>query len=291
MSEVRLANEGETDRLKEIWKLSFGDANDYVNWYFAHLYRKDKTVLVVDEGVIVSMLTMMPLKLALPAGRKLDCVMLYAVATHPNYRKRGFANLLTSFTNRYLQKLGIALSLLVPAKEELFAFYYKQGYQDGFYLRETVLAREEIAALSATGRGSIRPLAPAEYNRIRNEQLHNRVYIEYGTQEIAYQKKLSCLSGADIYAFDSQDTRGCMAVERTRDKAIIKEILVPAPCINTAVQEIAQQIEAKEYVVRMPVWLKPAWAGPVRPFGILKILGDTIKTESEDWGYLGLAFD
>lgn len=295
MCEIRLARKGETAQQKEIWKLCFGDPESYIDFYFTNRYKEDDTVVLLHDGEIAAMLTMIPVRTVFPNDRSLNTAMFYAIATHPKFQNRGFATQLMDYSNQLLRARKEELSVLVPANNQLFEYYRKQGYQDGLYIRETLFSREGADSLPVSKPFSccILPITSEDYNRRRNSQLNGRLYISYPDENISYQKKLSQLSGADIYAIDIEDIQGCLAVERiTSDKVLIKEILLPDDLLNTAVKQIVQQLTAKEYVLRTSPHIGQQLGGSIRPFGMIRVQSaiDTVIMP-EDLGYLGVAFD
>lgn len=295
MFEVRLAQKGETVHQKELWKRCFGDSDRYIDFYYANRYKEDETVVLLHGGELVAMLTMIQVRTVIPDNRSFKTAMLYAIATHPKYQNLGFATQLMDFSNQYLRTQKTELSVLAPANGQLFDYYRKQGYQDGFYIRETRLFRDSVDSLPSdqSCKCTISAITPQEYNRRRNKQLNGRFFIAYGDEDIAYQKKLSQLSGLDIYAVDIAEKQGCLAVERiTSDKVLIKEILLPEELMNAAIKQIVQQLSAKEYVLRTPPYLGEHLRGSIRPFGMIRVASeiDWVITP-EDLGYLGFAFD
>ena len=58
----------------------------------------------------------------------------YAVATHPDHRKKGLASQLLRQTHDHLQQLGYAGTVLKPAKG-LFPFYERLGYVTSGFIR------------------------------------------------------------------------------------------------------------------------------------------------------------
>ncbi len=295
MSEVRLAHKGEVGQQKEIWKLCFGDSDQYIDFYYDHRYREDETMLLLEKGEIAAMLTMLPVKVAVPDKRSFDSNMFYAIATHPLFQNRGYAAQLMAFASQYLRKKKKVFSVLVPAGKELFGFYQRQGYQEGFYNREILFTRKMIKKLSSaeTGCCAMAGISPAEYNQRRNEQLCGRLYVSYAEEEIAYQKKLSQHFSADIYGLEIEGVQGCAAVERLgSDKVFIKELLIPEKYIPAVVRYISASIPAKEYVLRTSPFSGRQSDGAIRPFGMIRANnGIDLKITPEDAGYLGLAFD
>ncbi len=295
MCEIRLAQKGEVVHQKEIWKRCFGDTDSYIDVYYANRYKEDETAVLLCEGEILAMLTMISVKTVTPNKQSFNTAMLYAIATRPEYQNRGFASQLLAFSHQYVKTGKHELSILVPAKRELFDYYRKQGYRNGFYIRESLLSRDRIENLPSFGsyQSVILSITPEEYNRRRAIQLSGRLFISYHNEDIAYQKTLSQQSGADIYALDLEDIQGCFAVERiTPDKILIKELLFPEAYINAALKQIILQLSAKEYILRTPVFLGETLGGSIRPFGMARVDRESdLLITPEDLGYLGFAFD
>lgn len=295
MIEVRLAKKDETARQKEIWKLCFGDNEAFIDFYYANRYKEDDTVLLLYEGQISAMLTMIPVRLITSDNRSLNSAMLYAIATHPDYQNRGFATKLMNFSEEYLTANDIRLSILVPAEKHLFDFYRKQGYQDGFYCREALVTAGMVDRLpnSKTVQGTISPTTPLIYNSRRERHLTGRLHLAYADEEIAYQKKLSQLSGSDIYAIDIEEVQGCAVIERIfPGRVLIKEILLPEEYIPAVLKQIARLSPANQYIVRTPAFLGESLEGTINPFGMVRKQREIdLEIRHKDPGYLGLAFD
>lgn len=295
MCEIRLAQKGEVVHQKEIWKRCFGDPDSYIDFYYANRYKEDETAVLIYNGEILAMLTMISVRTVNPDHSSFNTTMLYAIATKPEYQNRGFATQLMDFSNQYLKDRKNEISVLVPAKRQLFDYYHKQGYQNGFFIRESLLSRDRVDTLPIyrSYQCKILSITPEEYNRRRNIQLSGRLFISYHDEDISYQKKLSQQSGADIYALNIEDIQGCLTVERiTPDKMLIKEILLPEEYINVALKQIVQQLSAKEYILRTPPYLGEKLGGSIRPFGMTRVDRESdLVITPEDLGYLGLAFD
>lgn len=293
--EVRLAQSGEISRQKEIWKSCFGDADFFIDFYYANRYKAENTVVLLDRGQISAMLTRIPIRVVTPENQSVDAAMLYAIATHPDDQHRGFATQIINYSNQYLAQTHKEISVLVPAEKPLFKFYHNLGYKEGFYIREALLQHKEIErlVLDKLYPCRISPITPETYNQRRDQLLRGRLYVAYDDDEIAYQKNLSQLSGADIYVLDCGEMKGCAAIERVSpDKVLIKEILISEEFLPTALKEISLHLPAKEYSVRTPSYLGQGLGGTLHPFGMFKMYQQSeIEITPETCGYLGLAFD
>lgn len=316
MKEIRLSLWSDVERLKVIWKLCFGDSDSFIELYYSQRYKPEQVAVYLQDGVIAAMLTMIPVQL-IENDKEEKCSkgsMLYAIATHPEYQHRGIATELMNWTAGYLRDQEIELCVLVPAEAHLFDFYVRQGYQVGFTLQEVVLSKEELNALleileeeeePKCGREAkpdfcqVLAATPQEYNRIRSQLLRGTTYIIYEEEEIAYQKKISRLSGADIYEISACGVQGCAAIERlSEERVLIKEFLFPEQFFSQGLKALGQSIEARELIIRTPARCGKVLGGSSKPFGMIK------KTTSSKTGqveqdvgslltsaYLGLAFD
>lgn len=295
MIQIRPAKEEDIGEQKAIWKLCFGDDEKLIDLYYALKYKAKNTVLLLRDNKVASMLTMIPLALVTSCGQTHKAVMLYAIATHPSQRNQGFASQLIDYTNEYLKQKKIPLSLLVPANSQLFDFYARRGYENGFSLFEASISRETIEHLpvKARSRISLTDAEPKQYNLCRNDLLKGRPYLKYPDPEIAFQKTISRLTGADIYLLGSDELYGCMAVERVSDQRIIlKELLLPQEFLPLALQHIACSFPAQKYIIRIPAYQGRDLGFSPRVFGMYKALQNPEhKIISEDLAYLGLAFD
>ncbi len=329
--EIRMARKEDLECLKQIWKRCFGDEDRYIDFYFDNrIWTEEMAVLLVDD-TIVSMLAMIPADFITAEGETDKTAMIYAVATHPDFRKRGLAEKLMEYSNRYLITKEIPSTMLVPAGEELFDFYRKRGYKETFFIRQIKLTRDEVANLadSALIRCVIDSAEPNQYNEVRRKCLKGHYFIDYRTQEIAFQKKESQLYGVDIYTIkvervlneklnamklggfsETSDTIGCAAIERTADTVLIKEFLIPEEYLISALKQIVTHMPCEKYIVRTPAFSGETLRGSIRSFGMLRVntdFGDkieepcgTCRTDLEHpnttglnnmLAYLGIAYD
>jgi predicted acetyltransferase len=299
MNEIRFAREGDILRQKELWKACFGDQDAFIDFYYANRFKPDQTLVLLQGNVIAAMLTMIPVKMVDEKGKRMELAMLYAIATHPDFQKQGLATELMNSSSEFLRAAGREFSVLVPAGPQLFDFYRKQDYCEAFSIREALLSLEEITKRTTPTKDyissipSIVSTSPEEYNRRRNQQLKGRLHIAYEDEEILYQKKLSQLSGADIYAIDIDGVEGCAAIERVNaNKLLIKELLLPGELLRQGLFQISLQFTVKEYVIRTPAFSGEDLGETIRPFAMIKANSkQEFEPVADVQGYLGLAFD
>lgn len=109
-----------TDNFDDIYKLwgeAFGDSREDVE-YFVQNIQDAKCLAYYDGESIASMLYIIKCTL-----KGEDFNYVYAVSTLKEYRSKGYATKLLGFAKSEYQRL-----CLIPANEQLIAFYKKCGY-------------------------------------------------------------------------------------------------------------------------------------------------------------------
>lgn len=298
-TEMRLAETGDLNRLKEIWKLCFGDEDQYIETYFNNRDWKAETAVLLKGDQIVSMLAMIPADLVQSDGNRRKSAMIYAVATHPDEQKKGLADDLMRFSNQFLVSQGVFETFLVPAGEQLFQFYEKRGYGEAFYHRQREISGVEARALEVPDRLSLTlsPAEPEAYNAARRRFLTDSTYIDYRVEEIRHQKRIAVQSGGDIYLIlrdgegkETDSVIGCAIIEQGSDVTVVKELLAEEQFLASAVKHISGRIPAEKYLVRTPVFSGKSLGGTVSAFGMLQMKAEDVQTSFGE-AYLGIAFD
>ncbi|MDD4681496.1 MAG: GNAT family N-acetyltransferase [Clostridia bacterium] len=289
---IRKAEKSDLNRIKVIWKLCFEDENSYIDYYFDNRDWQNEMAVLLIDGNIVSMLTMIPVEINSKSGEKVKSAMLYAIATHPQYRKRGLADKLMDWSSSYLLSNEIPLTMLVPAEPELYKFYDGRGYTTECFIRETIMSSELIENIDDPNQEECRIYSaePNQYNQTRRRILDGFSYVDYKDSEILYQKKASQLFNADIYIISIGEAEGCAIVERTDEKVIVKELLIAEKYLVPAIKELLVQMPASTYILRTPAFINGVIGGDIRPFGMIRLSCKLPGPAPRDI-YLGIALD
>ena len=131
--------------LTQLWIESFGDDREYVDFYFMNRFCENDMLVYLLDGKPVSMISMLPAYLCVDTqsdSAGLDLLekrspirYIYAVATLPAYRGRGYAKTLILEAYRLLQ---IPL-VLEPATKKLFDYYQRMGFHSAFSVSEQMI--------------------------------------------------------------------------------------------------------------------------------------------------------
>ena len=128
---IRLTRDSDFPQVLHIWQACFGDGEDYVQFFWKHGFPLCRGLLWEEDGQAVSMLFLLPGALA-HNDTALPAEYVYAVATLPDYRGRGFAGALTERAASIARFEKKAALCLLPGSESLYAYYAKQGFTRAF---------------------------------------------------------------------------------------------------------------------------------------------------------------
>ena len=291
MTELRCARPQETPRLKELWKLAFGDEDACIDLFFARHYRPQDMLVLLEDGVIMTMLYLMPLTLRGPSFSA-AAHYVYALATHPDARQRGYGRQLLFFADQELGRRGDDCITVVPAQPSLHKFFATVGFCECFATR---LEEGPVSpAADLPPEGGLTVLSPGDYNALRRALLEGRYYVDYDDRLIACQDSFSRLSGGGLYRLELEGKPGCAAVEYAdEDTVVVKELLIDQPLIPRAVARLARRLRARRYQVRTPAFAPGPPGSYIQPFGMIKWYDPDKESNwiREPLAYMGLGFD
>ncbi|MFR3828859.1 MAG: GNAT family N-acetyltransferase, partial [Akkermansia sp.] len=145
-------------QLRALWRLSFGDSEEFIAGFFASGYCPRHCRCAAENGNVAAALYWFDAEFR---GQKF--AYLYAVATHPDFRNRGLCRALMADAAACLTGRGYDGALLMPHDVGLRKMYSRMGYRDCCTVSEFSCDAGEAVAL--------RPVSDAEFARLRREYL------------------------------------------------------------------------------------------------------------------------
>lgn len=145
--DLRTAVPQDIPALLRNWQISFGDADDYLDFFFRRRFVPDNTLVACANGEPVSQLFLLPAALR-AQDELLNAYYLFAAATHPDHRKRGIMTMLLTKARSICADRGKDAIVLLPGTRELYRYYEKQGYEISFSRRRWTVSRDELRRLS-----------------------------------------------------------------------------------------------------------------------------------------------
>lgn len=255
-SQVVYANELDFEQLHKIWHTCFGDSRDYIENYLQKRFMPENMFVIHEDGKPVAMASFLPMYLAVN-GEKRNARYVYAVATLPEYRRRGFATKLIKYAaEKYREPL-----ILLPENESLKAYYSTLGFQEAFLLpyhqKEVTLVSEKDISNEPKEQLGIWQAdipAPELYKQLRDSYFEQEGYVEWDEEAIAYAIRENDVCGGRTLVLSKtvpsgeverrllmyrsvKDTGELYIVETTLEKEMLDE-LMPVLLENTGTDKL-----------------------------------------------------
>ena len=292
MVEIRTALPHEVPAQKALWQAAFGDDPRYVDWFYQCCCRPEDMLLLLEDGRLASMTALLPHTLRLPGGGTASAWYVYALATDPSVRSKGYGRQLLLRADDFLRARGADCVTVVPAEASLFRFFGMVGFLPAFYTRKVELPRSMTTPAHPADR--VAPIGPAEYNEIRERVLADLPSVCYGEDLIRYQEGMGRLSGGGLFRVTVDGFRGCAAAEYLDGESVLfKELLLPPEYMPRGLAALAAVLPGQRCHVRTPAQWDGMPGSYLQPFGMIKWY-DRDKGAlwgEETQGYMGLGFD
>ena len=114
------------DEVVKLWQASFGDSEEYINFFLDNCPSYDTVGYFIDDKPI-SLFFMLEGQVS-----EYGCKYLYAACTASEHRRQGIMEKLIKFAQEHYKNLGYDGIFLVPASEKLYSYYGKFGFISSF---------------------------------------------------------------------------------------------------------------------------------------------------------------
>ena len=250
----RKTNPDDLPQLKELWKRGFADTDEEIDAFFAILYPNAAGFCAEEDGTLAAALYVLPQTVACE-DETCRAAYLYAVTTHPDFRCRGICKDLIAYTEKTLRKRYYDCMLLVPADEQLRAYYASLGFAS----QKTAFAE---AGPAPEARGLYEALSPQEYAGLRETILLDTPHVRYSLDDLRYEATM-----AAFYRLELGTHFGCAAAHLDGDTLVVDEILpdgalLPALLKAMPAKACRVRTSGEQTTFAMCKWLtEPKWNG------------------------------
>lgn len=235
------------EALRVLWRRVFGDPQEYIDLFFRRRWPTGETLVLLQEGAPVSMLTLLPLTVT-SGDRVYEARYIYAVGTDPDHRARGYSGRLLQAAQARMTSQGVDVSMLVPASTGLFDFYAARGFRTEFFVtdRRVTADRTVDGALPAPYRAEL-----AELRGLRDDIFSDSaLYARWDRAALAYQDAEAALTGGEALAF-GRPAWGYALCYRQGRQLLIKELAVSPENQEAALAALARHYDADRIQVRL----------------------------------------
>lgn len=285
MTGVVVATPAMTDALRVVYARAFEEPPQAVDFFFARMYDPALCLVYLENNAPVSMAMNYPVHLTYDRSL-LDCRYIYAVATLPEARGRGYASEILRESERHNAQQGVVYSMLKPASESLFDYYAQRGYSTTFSLSRVALTESDLAGVT--------PLTPrdADVNCFITTRFDSLIGTDYaflwqGREFEAVFDGMN-LWGERCYLFDEG---GLAVASRKDDRLFIKELLVRTGRERAAVAGLHKLIGGNDIVLHEPVGASMFAGGEPFAYGSSRQLTRPDAMPADFSGYMNLIFD
>lgn len=129
---TKFALEKDIESVKDLWRYSFSDTEEFIKYYFEKRYSKDNNLLSFDEDNLTGSLMLNPYKLIVGDEIK-NTSYVVGVSVEPEYRGSGHSTLLMKNALKALYQKGEDISILMPIDTKIYTRY---GYINTFFRYE-----------------------------------------------------------------------------------------------------------------------------------------------------------
>lgn len=96
------------------------DTKKFTDFYYAYKIRDNKILALMEDGQMVSMLHRNPYRMIVN-GYEVKTDYIVAVATHEDYRHRGYMRMLMEKALKDMFSEGMPFTFLMPVRESIYA--------------------------------------------------------------------------------------------------------------------------------------------------------------------------
>lgn len=119
MNQIRIVKKEDKEQLKELWKNSFQDSKQFVDWYFENRFIPSYSVCIEKDGEIISAMHSSPVHVVL-RGKLFPSAIVAGCATEKGHEKKGYMKQLFSYFMNHMREIGIVLTPHTPARLQTF---------------------------------------------------------------------------------------------------------------------------------------------------------------------------
>jgi hypothetical protein len=197
-SDVVFGNAFDREDIIDIWQQCFGDDRDYIEMYLDNRLETENMLVIHEDGRPVSMASFLSVNIMID-GEYVSAKYVYAVATLPNYRKKGYASKILKYASeKYNEPL-----ILQPENDKLVEYYERLGFVEAFkespcWIYENCESKSYEVDLENS-------ISASKYKEIRDKYFENNGYVQWDEAAIDYAIKENEFCGGKTILIDDNE--------------------------------------------------------------------------------------
>lgn len=280
---VDFATQKDYEDIAKVWRISFSDTDSYIKQFWDTMFRPENTLVYRIEGVAVAMYFFIEAQTVIK-GRCYSTYYLYAAATLPKYRGRGYMAQMIEKGFEVASQRKIDFIVLVPAEDYLFDYYAKFGFITKFKKKSLTLSHKQVFSLIK----KCEEIEDTDLFRIRQIALAPYDFLNWGADALNYAAKEHLYTYGSIVLSEN----GYAMYTQGKDTLYIKEI-----CSTVSIGEIFYLLlkheDVRNFVLNLPVDFPiDTCDKKIVNVGMMKALNADAENimQKIDNAYIGLSF-
>lgn len=150
--------------LKRIWKICFGDSDEYINLFFERLFNPRLTAVAICGDQIIGATYLIAIKHYNGDNEPISCFYGYAVGVLPEFRGNSACKKMNDYILDFCKKANMPY-FVSPASDSLADYYISLGLDDVMTKKTAVFNRSE-----SLSQYTHQPLSADELEQYRRSQ-------------------------------------------------------------------------------------------------------------------------
>lgn len=273
---IGLARSGMEKELMSLWETCFGDQPGLVRRFFAAWFSPEHCLVYTVGKKIAAAVYMLPCRME-REGTLYPGHYIYAAATLPAFRGRGFMACLMEAAALEGVKRGHVFSAVLPAEKGLYSYYGRFGYREYFEAEYTEMQVSELETLAKWEGAGRRLISPEEALSCQKEFLSGREgSIIWNPRDVFYAFSMNHFCKGQLIAAGSPLQNGFALCTEENGIQFISETAFSEKAFPYLMGSILRYAPSARYRFRMPVGKSRVFLGKEgerTPFGMAKPLG------------------
>ncbi len=241
---VRLAAKDDIPYLRDIWKASFPDSEEYVKLFYERNFDRIEIPVYCLNSKPVSMLHLFDAQFSDIDGCR-KAKYAYAGATLTRYRKNGYYKALFFYAMDEAVKNGY-LIFCKPFSPELSKYYEKLGFEIDSYFRLVTLNPHKPLPLSVSD------ISPEQYKSMRDSAFSHIPYAKWSDSHIRWCVEENAYFSGRTLAFEYSGEEHFLMCYPVNDTLIITETDLSLDALKSLSGSFCRLFGANELKAYMP---------------------------------------
>lgn len=274
---IRKSEKGDEASLKELWRISFDDSDDFINDFFNMIYSPGSAFVLTDAGRIISSAYLIDgFDFVDRNGAAAPGAYFYGVCTLPDFRGNGFGERLMKYCVN--NSKGYGFKAVYPSDDGL-----RRWYQDMFTdCQSFSMKTSEVKPVDGAGSGLTADVIGAvEYVKLREKLLSGRAHIRLSERLAGWQEHMCKSHGGGMLRICGET--GCAICEASGSRLYIKELLCSGiDCFQAAMACACHFHPVESIEIRTPAFC--FGDGVVKESAISLCNSDKLEINGAYWG-------